>query len=117
MSNEPTIIGGPAKCNPPGDPVKEGRVAIIRLGRRDIQNLLGIWLSPILPRRIDVLRTKLPDDAIIVSVHAEWETNSICVMIASADFPVVQEGARVPPIGARMTMRRIVDLVPIAETQ
>lgn len=64
----------------------------------DAPGTLNVHL-PAIPQR-------LPDDAVVVSVHYEWQYDGFGVLIRSATYDVVPEGQIVPRIesGASLAM-------------
>jgi hypothetical protein len=74
------------------DAIKENRVKIISLDAKLMADILNWWRHP--PYWISLpITEQIPEDVVVVSVHASYERRCIEAIIASDSFPPCPCGA------------------------
>ena len=76
----------------------ERRLMIVSITEREIMFLLTAWQS-MPPAYCWFAKPDIPNDAVVVSVQANWARQSIDVMLRHESFEVAPAGAEVPRIG------------------
>lgn len=83
------------------------RVKIIRLDDRLLVDILNWCRNPEYALALPITE-ELPDTVDVLSVRADWETNTIEAMVMHSTFPLVPTGERPPRVqGAVLELRRV----------
>jgi hypothetical protein len=88
-------------------PFKDRRLAIIHVDPKFILMMLNMLRNPV--RFLQVNTERIPDDAEVISVNANWQRSCIELLIASSQFDVVADGM-IPPVIGWGEVNHVVDL-------
>jgi hypothetical protein len=91
---------------------QERRLKILRVDPRYIVLLLNQAKLPVRFMQIPT-GDKIPDDVVVISVNADWSSNTIELLLASDQFETVEDG-QVPPEIGLLKEWKVVDLREVA---
>jgi hypothetical protein len=92
---------------------QERRLKILRVDPRYIVDLLNQAKLPTQFMQIPA-GDRIPDDVVVISVNADWSSNTIELLLASEQFEQVLDG-KVPPEIGLLKEWKVVDLREVAK--
>jgi len=93
---------------------QERRLKILRVDPRYIVDLLNQATNPQRFMRIPA-GEQIPEDVVVVSVNADWSSNTIELLLAHDTFEPVQLGLSAPVVGLLKEWRQV-DLLEVAKS-
>ena len=92
----------------------ENRVKILRVDAKLIVDILNWWRNP--PGFLTLpLMESIPEDSVVVSVHADWSRGTIEVLIQHHSFDIVPRGEMPPIVPDHATEFRIISFNELIE--
>lgn len=94
---------------------QERRLKIVRVHPHLIVDLLNQARNPCKYLRVPT-GEQIPDDAVVISVHADWSSGMIELMIADDSFEAVADGEK-PPIAGLISEWKTFEFGRLVEEQ
>lgn len=97
------------------DMIKENRVKMLNIDQHLMVDILNWWIRPTGVLKLPITES-IPEDAIVISVNANWSHRTIEALIKHPSFDVVPPGEMPPMIPDCVTEFKIIhfkDLIPI----